>query len=283
MKSAPVTRRHAYKSRKGWLPVWVIMSLTLTWLPLPADSSPIEPTDLIDRYCADCHNAVESNGEVDFDSLNPEMPSRHPEVWERVILKLRHRQMPPLGESRPDDAGYEALAGYLEKKIDLAAAASPKPGRTAMLRRLTRTEYQNSIRELLHLDLDVSDLLPADPTSHGFDTITTSTLSPTLLQSYLKAAKKITQMALGYDNGQSSSHTIRIPLDRTQDQHQEGTPFGTRGGATVEHYFPQTGTYLIQLRLTRDRYEEVEGLYRQHQLELLVDGLPLQSFKIIPP
>ena len=197
--------------------------------------------------------------------------SRHPDVWEKVVRKLRARQMPPVGKERPDDATYDAVIASLETSLDRAAAAHPNPGRTATIRRLTRTEYQNAIRDLLALDVDVASLLPADESSYGFDNVTVGDLSPTLLDRYVSAAEKISRLAVGRPSRSPGGDTIRIPPDLTQEEHLDGLPIGTRGGAVVPYTFPLDGEYEIQIRLTRDRDEHVEGLSEAHDLELLLD------------
>jgi len=196
---------------------------------------------------------------------------------------VRARQMPPIGAPRPDEATYDAVIASLETSLDRAAAASPNPGRTATLRRLTRTEYQNAVRDLLGLDVDVTSLLPADESSYGFDNVTVGDLSPTLLDRYISAAEKISRVAIGRPSVSPDGDTIRIQTDLTQEEHIEGLPIGTRGGALVHYTFPLDGDYDIQIRLTRDRNEHVEGLSEPHDLELLVDRERVQLFTVKPP
>src|SRR5262249_13308692 len=156
--------------------------------------------------------------------------ARHPDVWEKVVRKLRARQMPPVGRSRPNDASYEAAISYLVEALDRAAAANPNPGRTATIRRLTRTEYHNAVRDLLALDVDVASMLPGDESSYGFDNVTVGDLSPTLLDRYISAAEKISRLAIGSASRSPGGDTIRVPTDLTQEEHLEGLPIGTRGG-----------------------------------------------------
>src|ERR671931_1161031 len=158
----------------------------------------------------------------------------------------------------------------LEDALDRAAAAAPNPGRTATLRRLTRTEYQNAVRDLLALDIEVTSLLPADESSYGFDNVTVGDLSPTLLDRYISAAEKISRVAVGRPSVSPDGDTIRIPADLTQEGHIDGLPIGTRGGALIKYTFPMDGEYEIQIRLTRDRNEHVEGLNDEAELELLL-------------
>jgi hypothetical protein len=238
---------------------------------------------LVDEYCLSCHDDDHKKAGLALDTIAAHDVSQHPEVWEKVVRKLRARQMPPVGKERPDEATYVAVISSLEKSLDRAAAANPNPGRTATLRRLTRTEYQNAIRDLLALDVDVASLLPADESSYGFDNVTVGDLSPTLLDRYVSAAEKISRVAVGRPSRSPGGDTIRIPADVTQEEHLEGLPIGTRGGALVHYTFPLDGEYEIQIRLTRDRDEHVEGLSEAHDLEVLLDRERVQVFTVKPP
>ncbi|MEJ7608961.1 MAG: DUF1592 domain-containing protein, partial [Bryobacteraceae bacterium] len=173
---------------------------------------------------------------------------------------------------RPDEATYNHLISSLEESIDRAAAAKPKPGRTDTFRRLNRTEYQNSIRDLLALEVDIASLLPADESSHGFDNVTVADLSPTLLERYLSAARKISRLALGSPIRAPGGDTFNIPPDVTQEEHFNELPLGTRGGTVVRYTFPLDAYYEVQLRLARDRNEHIEGLREPQEIELLLDG-----------
>ena len=154
------------------------------------------------------------------------------------MRKLRARQMPPVGKPRPNEASYAAVVAYLEGSLDRAAAAHPNPGRTATIRRLTRTEYRNAVRDLLAVDVDVSSLLPSDESSYGFDNVTVGDLSPTLLDRYLSAAEKISRLAVGRPSRAPGGETIRVPADLTQEGHIDGLPIGTRGGTVARLHLP---------------------------------------------
>src|SRR5262245_24003119 len=158
--------------------------------PASPQPAPVAAHDtFVSRYCASCHNDRLKRGGLTLDAVAARDIREHPEVWEKVVRKIRARQMPPIGLPRPDEATYNAEIAMLETALDRAAAASPNPGRTATLRRLTRTEYQNAIRDLLALDVDVTSLLPADEASYGFDNVTVGDLSPTLLDRYISTAE----------------------------------------------------------------------------------------------
>jgi cytochrome c553 len=248
--------------------------------PKPS-ASPV--TALVQNYCVDCHNADKKKGDVDFEAISLEDWSQHPDVWEKVVRKLRTRQMPPVGKPRPDEAAYNTTLSRLESTLDKISAQHPEPGRTETIRRLSRTEYQNAIRDLLSLEIDAAALLPKDESSHGFDNLAVGDLSPTLLDRYISAAQKISRLAVGAPRRAQGGDTFRIRPDLTQEEHVEGLPIGTRGGMLVPYNFPRDGEYEVQIRLTRDRNEHVEGLNESHQLEVLLDRQRIQVLTVSPP
>src|SRR4029434_9437853 len=129
----------------------------------------------------------------------------------------------------------------------------------------TRTEYQNSIRDLLAVEIDAAALLHADEASHGFDTVTVASLSPTLLDRYVTAAQKISRLAVGSAQRVPGGDTIRVRPDITREDRVDGLPIGPRGGALLRCTFPRDGEYEIHIRLARDRNEQVEGLHEPHE------------------
>jgi mono/diheme cytochrome c family protein len=249
----------------------------------PSSSTFGEPyRAVVNTYCVSCHNSKTKAGGLGLDTLNTQPLAEHWESWEKVVRKLRARQMPPQGARQPDQAAHAAALASLETALDGLSATAPNPGRTDTFRRLNRTEYHNAIRDLLALELDTASMLPSDSASYGFDNVTVVNLSPTLLESYVSAAEKISRLAVGRPSLSLGGPTVRIRPDITQEKHIEGLPIGTRGGALVEHEFPLNGEYDITIRLARDRNEHVEGLLEPHEIELMLDGERLNLFKIEP-
>ena len=215
--------------------------------PLSGAPTPAAERALLDQYCVTCHN---DKRKVDNFSLQREDLSAvgdHPEVWEKVIRKLRAGMMPPPGMPRPPLAKYEELRDWLEAQVDLKAAVHPNPG-SVVLHRLNRTEYANAIRDLLDLQIDASELLPADDSARGFDNVAGSlTISPTLLEAYTTAATRIARMAIGFWKSPTEAAYI-APGDTSQNQHIQGLPLGTRGGMAVRHIFPADGEYKFSVQ-----------------------------------
>jgi hypothetical protein len=237
----------------------------------------------VKQYCVGCHNAGVKAGGLVLDTIIGDSPVQHAEVWEKVVRRLRVRSMPPAGLPRPSETGYDTLVSSLESTLDAAAAAHPNPGRTDTFRRLNRTEYQNAIRDLLAVEIDAGPLLPGDEASYGFDNVTVGNLSPTLLERYVSAARKISRLAMGSPTRSPGGDTITLPPDLTQEQHFNDLPLGTRGGLAIRYTFPLDANYEIQLRLCRDRNEHVEGLTETHDVELMLDGERLKLFAVKPP
>ncbi|HXJ40416.1 MAG TPA: DUF1592 domain-containing protein, partial [Bryobacteraceae bacterium] len=260
------------------LSVCIYVLCTVTCL-----SAAVEPDQVVlDRYCAGCHNSKVRSGGLDLKAVGTAGSGGNPESWEKIITKLQHRHMPPPGLPRPDEHTYEEVVASLIKSVDAQAAARPNPGRTASFRRLNRTEYRNAIRDLLAVDVDVTSMLPNDETGHGFDNITVGGLSPTLLERYLTAAQKISRLAMGSPVRSPGGDTIVLPPDLTQEDTLDGLPFGTRGGTVVHYSFPRDAEYVIQIRLSRDRDERVEGLADAHQAEIAIDGVRVKTFSVKP-
>ncbi|HYL76923.1 MAG TPA: DUF1592 domain-containing protein [Bryobacteraceae bacterium] len=241
-------------------------------------------TSLVKQYCAGCHNDQVKAGSMSLAKFDPSHPDQSAELAENVIRKLRAGLMPPPGLPRPDRTAVTSFVTSLEAGIDQAAAAHPNPGRPA-LHRLNRTEYANSIRDLLAIDIDVASLLPADDMSHGFDNMAdVLTVSPTLLEGYLRAAGRISREAIGDRDAPPLTKTYAISRVFNQTRHVEGTPFGTRGGISVVHDFPADGEYTFKLGFYYSPTGPLFGLNqgKGQQIEVAVNGDQVALLDINP-
>ena len=236
---------------------------------------------VVKRYCVGCHNERLKTGGLVLSTLDPAEAGRHPEIWEKVVQKLRSGMMPPSGLPRPDKATYEAVTAWFERELDRAAEANPNPGRLPAFHRLNRAEYHNAVRDLVGLKIDVASILPSDDSSYGFDNIgDILRVSPTLVESYLEAARRISQEAVGDPAIGRETSTYRVAADLTQDYWLEGLPFGTRGGISVDHNFPVDGEYVIKAELLRSFIGTIMGLAEAHKVEFLLDGQRLEVFSV---
>jgi hypothetical protein len=234
--------------------------------PATAPASAAGERALLDQYCVTCHNDKLKTANFSLQKLDLTAVGDHPEVWEKVVRKLRAGLMPPPGVRRPPLPEYEGLRDFLETEIDRKAAGRPNAG-SVVLHRLNRAEYANAVRDLLDLEIDTTTLLPPDDSARGFDNIAGSlTISPTLLEAYTTAATRVARMAVGYWKTPTESAYI-APGDTSQNQHIEGLPFGTRGGMLVRHSFPSDGDYKFSVQnFGLGKYVPGE------QLEFLIDG-----------
>ena len=238
---------------------------------------------VLDQYCVTCHNQRLRTGGLALDTLDVNNPGANADVWERVIAKLRAGSMPPPGRPRPDAATYHAVASWLETEIDRAWAASPNPGRISAVHRLNRTEYNNAVRDLFALDLDVKPLLPGDDTADGsFDNFAdVLTISTAHLERYLSVARQVTRLATGLPPTSPGLETYEIPLHVVQDDRQsEDLPFGSRGGIAIRHTFPVDGEYRIKVRLRRQYQDYLMGMGWPQQLDVRLDGKLLKRFTV---
>src|SRR5688572_23061952 len=232
------------------------------------------------RYCLTCHNeALKSRGTVPvaFDALRLQDVASHAEQWEQIVRKVRTGLMPPAASPRPDKPAQDAFIRWIESELDRGAAARPDPGRTEAFHRLNRTEYQNAVRDLLDLDVNVASLLPPDDASYGFDNIAgVLKMSPTLLERYLAAAQKISRAAVGTAPPAPTVDYYRLADDLQQDDHLEGLPLGTRGGISIAYTFPMDAEYVISPRLARDVNESMPLYLEPQHLEVSIDGERIQ-------
>ena len=249
----------------------------------PALSSPYRT--VLNQYCVTCHNTRLKTADLALDNVDLGNVPMSAEVWERVVRKLRARAMPPAGRPRPDPATYDSFAGYLETALDRAAAARPNPGRT-VVHRLNRAEYANAIRDLLAVETVNQPVLPNDDSGEGFDNIAqVLSVSPTLLERYLSAARKISRLAIGDASGRPVVQTYQLADLLVQDDRMnEDLPLGSRGGLAVRHNFPTDGEYHLKILLRRslkgDTREYLRGLTESHQLDVRVDGVRLKLFTV---
>ena len=210
-------------------------------------AAPPKHWDVLDQYCTECHNATDWAGGIAFDVLSPADIANDAESWEKAIRKMRTGMMPPAGKPRPERAVLDAFSGELATRLDSAGHTQPFPG-TKSLHRLNRTEYANAVRDVLGLQVDASNLLPADDSAEGFDNIADVLgVSPTLIQSYVSAALKISRWAVGDRSMQPTMVRYVAPSGLSQREHIEGLPLGTRGGMRFTHNFPLDAEYEIRI------------------------------------
>jgi Protein of unknown function (DUF1592)/Protein of unknown function (DUF1588)/Protein of unknown function (DUF1587)/Protein of unknown function (DUF1585)/Protein of unknown function (DUF1595)/Planctomycete cytochrome C len=251
-----------------------------TSLAMPVDSQ----NRLVHEYCSGCHDNEAKTGGLSLEDFDASRIDQNAALAEKMIRKLRAGMMPPpTAPSRPDAAAVKAFAASLEMRIDEAAAKQPNPGRRPF-QRLNRAEYSRSVHDLLGIDVDVEAFLPADTVSHNFDNIAdVQSFSATMLEGYLRAATKISNLAVGNRAATPSETTYKVPRTANQLHHVEGAPFGTRGGVSVVHTFPADGEYVFRMMLHSIPTGQLYGSpSRGEQIEVSINGARAALLDINP-
>jgi mono/diheme cytochrome c family protein len=279
-------------------PVLITAAICFTaWgFQAPGPASPAPATtparELVTKYCVSCHNQKLKTANLALDAADAVRPFNSAETWEKVIVKLRSRSMPPPRIPRPDNATYDAVATWLESEIDRAATTHVNPGRSASLHRLNRTEYSNAVRDLIGVDVDPEVILPPDEQAFGFDTNGDAlAIEPSLLDRYVSAAARISREAIG--DPTIPAAFVRYGAIKNNSNEQtylwqkerlgEEFPLGSRGGIAAKHYFPVDGEYVFKLRLQRTFGSEIRGLNVPNHFEIRVDGKLVAQFTLGGP
>jgi mono/diheme cytochrome c family protein len=233
--------------------------LPLAWLALAGSAygqtpaaDPVKPfNDLINANCVKCHNSTDWAGGVAMDTMDLGQAGGDPQVWEEAVTKLRGRLMPPAGEKQPSQPAVDAFVNYLETSLD--GSASDKGVGHVPLERLTRIEFSASVKGLLGVDVDPKQVLPTEIEVEGFSNVAGAlTVSPTFLEQYLQAARRVARIAVGqpvpkmesvFHGGGGGGGGQAGFGSPTQYQHRDGYPLGTRGGVSFTHVFPADGEY----------------------------------------
>jgi hypothetical protein len=232
-------------------------------------------------YCDSCHFGPKARADLNLQALDLNRLDANGATWEKILRKLRTREMPPVGMARPSEATYVSLIDSIEGERDRVAQIRPNPGRPT-LHRINRTEYANAIRDILGIEIDVSELLPADDIGYGFDNIgDVLQVSPVLLERYLSVARRISRSAVGDMTLPVSYQTYNVHHALKQDDRLDATaPVGSRGGTAIRHFFPVDGEYEISITLQRSRDDEYLGFERDRQLDLRLDDQRLRLFHL---
>jgi len=245
-------------------------------------------TALVKQYCATCHSERNKNNAgglslTGFDAAKVGHDAEVAEIAEKMIRKLRAGMMPPAGSRRPEGAVLTSFAAAMETRLDQAAALNPNPGRRPF-QRLNRAEYARAVNTMFDLDVDVTAFLPPDQISAGFDNVADSqSFSAALMEGYLRAASRISSLAVGDPKAGAAEATYKVPRTGSQMQHVEGAPFGTRGGMAVEHTFPADGEYSFRMQLHSIPTGQLFGsTVRGEIIEVSIDGERVAALEINP-
>lgn len=232
-----------------------------------------DAADLLTTYCVKCHGDDALVAGLTFEHFDTAKPDAQAELAEKMLRRVKMGMMPPVGEKRPPKAEMAAFTSYIETKLDAAAALRPNPGARTFLR-LNRAEYQRSVEDILNLTVDIEAFLPPDTISHGFDNVADAqTFSPSLMEGYMRAARKISLLAMGDRAASPTQTTFKVPRTASQLQHIDGAPIGTRGGVSVVHNFPADGMYSFRIMLHSTPTGQMFGsTAKDEKIEISVNG-----------
>ena len=223
---------------------------------------------LVKQYCLGCHSGANAAAGIRLDTYHTAasvLAAR--DVWENVSLNVKSSRMPPVGAPHPTAAQRERLAGWIESTLSKGQCLINDPGRVT-LRRLNRAEYNNTIRDLVGVDFHPADDFPSDDVGYGFDNIgDVLSLSPVLMEKYLKAAETIAKRAVHADPPQ------KPVMNRVQS-----SSFG-HGEQRVDQgrfEFPAEADYDIRATIAGRKAD----MFRAVQLVVQVDGKDYKTFTI---
>ena len=232
------------------------LALAFVWAaPIRAAATAESASELIAQRCVVCHSDAAMTAGLSLERLDASDVVADAAAWEKVLRKVRSGEMPPAGMPGLEPEVADEFTTWLRASLDHAAALEPNPGRS-VVHRLNRAEYSNAIRDLLALDIEAGEMLPADDTGYGFDNIASlMTLSPLRLERYLSAARRVARLATGNPdvkvfkeiflrNRETGFLEAGYPRNVRHD-----LPFGASGGTSLRYYFPVSADYTVTFDL----------------------------------
>lgn len=239
---------------------------------LPASKFETALKPLLKANCISCHNPADLEGDLDLEKfLTATAPEalKQRKIWETVADKMRAMEMPPEGESQPSPEEAAAAIESIEEHyaaVDLAAPLNP--GRV-VARRLNRIEYNNTIRDLLGVNLRIADDFPPDPSGYGFDNIgDVLSLSPVLTEKYLKAAEDVAQLAIPLTKVAAVAARYN-----TETMGQQFRPL-----VQTRHDIPVDGVYTIRVG-----WEQGNPVGTRHRGSIYLDGKEIVNQTVVFP
>jgi hypothetical protein len=244
-----------------------------------ASVTPTDPTafnqtvkPVLGATCSFCHNERMMSGGLNVKPLmSPSSLMENRETWGKILQKLRSGEMPPKDGPHPPQAQLDAMAKFVEGELDRYDRAQPRdPGRV-VARRLNRSEYTNTVRDLLGVEFRATAEFPTDDLGFGFDNIgSVLTVSPVLMERYLSAAEKISARALGADP------LPKKPLEA--QYHSKDKKIRRLDASTIEatHSVQWDGDYVIRFGLPGQRAKDAAPV----KMGLWMDGKLLNTIEV---
>jgi mono/diheme cytochrome c family protein len=254
-------RRHFYFARFVLFATGVVM-LGTVWEGHPA-ASPIEPDRSIAShqslqrflvtYCIACHGPTKQSADLTFHDKKPDSLQNDRVTWDKAVERLEKSEMPPKGKPQPTADEKQAAIAWIKSETAKANCEKPIPPGRVTLRRLNRSEYNNTIRDLLALDFRPAEDFPSDDVGYGFDNIgDVLVMSPLLLEKYLAAAESIVQKAFTGELPPLPPKRVIRPREFKESAKAvpgpERTVVFSTGSVSATHDFPRDGEYVVLYR-----------------------------------
>ena len=264
---------------------WLGLALLAPVAQAQAQEAAAPLHETLQTYCIKCHNSEDWAGSLDLDAFSLDQAGNSPEVWEKAIVRLRGRLMPPAGQDQPPQEAVDALIAHLENSVDSHANAAKHAGHVP-IQRLNRTEFAASVKELVGVEVDPKQVLPSEIEVEGFNNMAGALgISPSFLEQYLSAARSVANKAVGQPIPKVASTFYAATggtgggpgFNNSQANHRDGFPLGSRGGMSFTHVFPADGDYELDF-LDADNLNA--GLYpfgmlTEATMVILVDGVEM--------
>src|SRR5579864_7801141 len=250
------------------IPLIAVISLVGVFAPPASHAQDPAGAQLatIKQYCSGCHSDKAKTGGVSFEGITAASIGKDPELFEKAVRKLRGRVMPPPGAKQPDGKAVDSLVAWLEDSLDKIPTQAYVTDQV-VLHRLNRQEYANAVRDLLLVEVNGAELLPADDTAQGFDNIASALqVSPSFIEQYVSAARNVAITAMGRRDARAQGWSFRAGSGN-QLTHVPGLPLGTRGGILAKVDLPADGEYRINIA---DMATHIWGNGMEYENPLLV-------------
>jgi len=239
---------------------------------------------LLARYCGSCHGAEKPKGDLNlakYGDTTAILAAR--KTWGRVLEYVESQEMPPEGKDRPTADEQALIVGWLQARLTSADCSNAgDPGRVT-LRRLNRVEYNNTVKDLVGVDVRPADDFPSDDVGYGFDNIgDVLSLPPILFEMYMKAAEKIADAAIVLDEPDRGKLTTwdlaRLPASAGGQEYAGGRMLATTGEVAVTYEAKAAGDYFVVARASADQAGPEPAM-----MEIRVDGKAAGSFPVTQP
>ncbi|MGE3409492.1 MAG: DUF1592 domain-containing protein [Pirellulales bacterium] len=235
---------------------------------------------LISKFCADCHGGKKPEAGINFEKFKSHAAdARHRKLWHRVREQVAGSIMPPADSPRMSKKQQEKLLDWIDGTAIFVDCSAPVDIGRVTLRRLNRTEYNNTVRDLAGVDFRPADDFPADDVGYGFDNIgDVLSLPPLLLEKYLSAAEAVIDQAIVVPPAPAVAHYEA----ETEQRDGPGAVYGgfamvlvSNGEVHVRHVFPETGDYILRVKAFGQQAGKDPA-----RVQLKLDGQAVKTFDV---